>query len=133
MGVRFFVDNNFGENLVRGLKDLGYTNIEHLKETFKEDEEDVVWLRYVGENQLALITRDKNIRKNPKEKAALRKYKVVAFYLSGSERSIRDISKQLINAWNKMEDKAKVQFKKEVAGAFRVKPKGGSIEDIPLT
>lgn len=34
MTVRFFVDANIGENLVKGLRELGYTNIEHIHETF---------------------------------------------------------------------------------------------------
>jgi hypothetical protein len=33
------------------------------------------WLQYVGDNQLALITKDRNIRKKPNEKALLLKTK----------------------------------------------------------
>jgi rRNA-processing protein FCF1 len=89
MDVKFFVDANFGRNLVTGLRDLGYTNIEYIYETFDEGVIDEVWLEYVGKKGYAVITKDKMIRKNPKEKAALLKYHIVAFYLGGSQHGIK--------------------------------------------
>ena len=133
MDVKFFVDENLGLKLVTGLRDLGYTNIEHVEETFNKGTEDEIWLRYVGENGYILITKDKKIRKNPKEKQALLQYKIVAFYLGGSEMGIKEISKQMINSWQKMEALAIRQKKKGVAGAFIVRPHGGKIDEIPLT
>lgn len=133
MCVKFFVDANFGRSLVTGLCDLGYTNIEYIYDTFNEGVIDEVWLEYVGEKRLVIITKDKMIRKNPKEKAALLKYNIVAFYLGGSQVGIKEISKQLINAWDKMEACAKKQQKKGVAGAFMIRPGGRKIEEIPLT
>jgi hypothetical protein len=130
MDIRFFVDNNFGFPLVRGLRDLGFPNIEHITEHFKEDEIDENWLKYVGENKLALITKDKGIRKNIKEKEALVRYKVVAFYLQGDQMGAQAISKQIVNAWGKMEEKAKVQLKKGTAGAFFVRRGGGGDFDV---
>jgi predicted nuclease of predicted toxin-antitoxin system len=132
MGIRFFVDANLGQNLVIGLQALGYTNIEHIHDTFQEGVIDEEWLEYVGKNGYILITKDKRIRKNPKEKAALLKHKIVAFYLGGSQMGIKETSKQLINAWEKMEACAERQHKKGVAGAFIIRPKGGKIEEIPL-
>jgi len=133
MGVRFFVDANLGHNLVTGLQDLGYTNIEHIHDTFREGIIDEEWLEYVGKKNYILITKDKGIRKNPKEKSALLKHNIVAFYLGGSQMGIKETSKQLINAWEKMEARAERQHKKGVAGAFIVRPRGGKIEEIPLT
>jgi uncharacterized protein with PIN domain len=133
MCVRFFIDNNFGRELARGLRDLGYENVEHLTDHFNEDEKDEVWLKYVGENKLALITKDRKIRANINEKEALRKYKVVAFYLQGDQMGKQDTSLQLMTAWHKMEEKAKVQLKTGVACAFSVNRKGGGkFEVIPL-
>lgn len=132
MGIRFFIDENLGHDLAKGLCLLGY-NVEHLLDNFPEGTRDVDWLGYVGENKLALITKDKGIRRKPNEKALLLKYKVVAFYLGGSEQSGQDIVKQLVNAWDKMEAEAKKQFKKNTAGAFIVRPGGGRIDCIPLT
>ncbi len=133
MCVKFFVDENLSPKLVTGLRVLGFTNIEHTLDTFKPGEIDEVWLEYVGKNRLVLITKDKKIRKNPKEKQALLRYGIVAFYLGGDNLGTRAISKQLINAWEKMEDCAKRQQKKGVAGAFIIRPGGGKIEEIPLT
>ena len=70
---------------------------------------------------------------NRKEKAALLKYGIVAFYLGGDKLSIREMASQLINGWDKMEACAIKQQKKGVAGAFVIRPRGGKIEEIPLT
>jgi hypothetical protein len=132
MCIKYFVDENIGYNLVKGLRDLGFTNVEHVLDTFKPGEIDEVWLEYVGKNNLVLITKDKKIRKNPKEKWLLMQYSIVAFYLGGDNLGTREISIQLIKAWDKMEAKAKSQQKKGVAGAFIIRPGGGKIEEIPL-
>lgn len=133
MGIKFFVDNNLSLKLVTGLRNLGYINIEHLQETYKEDTIDEVWLKYVGENGLILITKDKKIRKNPKEKQALIRHKIIAFYLGGSQVGIRETGKQIINAWDKMELTAKKAKKRGTAAAFIVRPRGGKIDEIPLS
>jgi hypothetical protein len=132
MGIRFFIDENLGQDLARGLGLIGY-DVEHLLDRFKPGTKDEDWLGYVGDNHLALITKDKGIRRKPNEKALLLKHRVVAFYLGGSEQSGRAISRQLLNAWDKMEALAKKQFGKGTAGAFIVRPSGGKIEVIPLT
>jgi hypothetical protein len=131
MGVRFFIDENFGHDLAKGLALIGL-NVEHLLDTFPPGTKDLDWLGYVGENKLALITKDKNIRKKPNEKALLRKHKVVAFFLGGSERSGQEIATQLMIAWPKMEAEAEQQFKKNAAGLFIVRPRGGKVERIPF-
>lgn len=133
MDINFFVDNNLSLKLVTGLRNLGYINIEHLQETFKEDTIDDVWLKYVGEKGLILITKDKKIRKNPKEKQALIRHKIIAYYLGGTQVGIRETSKQIINAWDKMELTAKKAKKRGTAVAFIVRPRGGKIEEMPLT
>ncbi|HLF27837.1 MAG TPA: DUF5615 family PIN-like protein [Anaerolineae bacterium] len=133
MGITFFVDENYGRDLVQSLRGLGCTNVEHLLETFKPGTPDEEWLEYVGKHGFALITKDKNIRKNPKERAALLKHKIVAFYLGGDKMGVRETGKQLINAWDKMEACAKQRKKAGVAGAFIVRPGGGKIVEIPLT
>ena len=133
MDIKFFVDENIGKNLVVGLLALGYSNIEHISDNFEEGTEDIKWLEYIGEKRLVLITKDKGIRKNPKEKAALIKYKIVAFYLGGKQKSTKEISKQLIISWDKMEACAKRQIKKNLAGAFIIRPRGQTIDEIPLT
>ncbi len=133
MDIEFFVDAGLSQKLVEGLRALGYTNIEHIHEQFPVGTLDEEWLEYVGENKLVVITKDKMIRKNPKEKEALIKYGIVAFYLGGDKLSIKEMGKQLINAWDMMEACAIKQRKKGIAGAFIIRPRGNKIEVIPLT
>lgn len=133
MDIIFFVDENLGKQLVDALRLLGHPNIIHLEEMFEKGTPDEIWLNCIGEKGYCLITKDKKIRKNPKEKVALLKHNIVAFYLGGSQMGITDIGKQLVNAWDKMEACAKAQKKKGVSGAFIVNRHGGTIDEIPLT
>lgn len=127
MGVKFFIDAGLGQNLAEALRLFG-KDVEHVHEVFSEGAKDEEWLPYVGKNQMALITKDKNIKKKPNELALLRKYGIVVFYLGGSEKSGHDIGKQLLNAWDNMEIKAEKQLKKGVFGAFLVNPSGRAIK-----
>jgi len=131
MAIVFLVDENLGINLVAGLRSFGHSNVEHVLENFDPGTIDEVWLKYAGEHGYAIITKDKNIRKNPLEKAMLKKYNIVAFYLGGKQAGTTDIGKQLMIAWDKMEACAKRQQKKGIAGAFRINLHG-RIEEIPL-
>lgn len=132
MCIKFIFDEGIGHDFVTGLRLTG-KNAEHVLDNFDEATADEIWLEYAGKNNLALITKDKNIRRNPSEKALLKKYGIVAFYLGGSEKSGQDILKQLVNAWDKMEAKVKQQRKKGNAAAFWVPQRGGKITDIPLS
>ena len=131
MCIRFIFDEGIGHDFARGLQLTG-KNVEHVLDNFEPSTQDEVWLEYDGKNKLVLITKDKNIRKNPSEKALLLKYGIVAFYLGGSEKSGHDIHKQLIVAWKNMEEKARSQQKKGVAAAFIIRSGGGKIDPIPL-
>ncbi len=131
MELRFIFDEGLGHGLATGLR-LAGKNVEHILDNFPRGTPDVEWLKYVGENKLILVTKDKGIRRKPNEKAMLLTFNVIAFYLGGSEKSGQDILKQLVNAWEKMEHEAFKQLKKNVAGAFIVRPHGGKVERIPL-
>lgn len=133
MGIAFFVDAGLGLKLVEGLRALGHENIEHVHEKFPIGTPDEVWLEYVGKNNLALITKDKMIRHNPKERALLIKYAIVAFYLGGDKLSTKEMGKQLINAWDQMEACALRQQKKKTAEAFIIRPRGNKIDILPIT
>ena len=133
MGVKFFVDANLGVDLVIGLRCFGRTNIEHISENFEEGVIDEEWLKYVGEKGYAVITKDKKIRKHPKEKILFLKYNIVVFYLGGSQAGIIEIGKQLINAWDQMEALTKRQQKKGIAGAFIIRLGGRTIKEINQT
>jgi predicted nuclease of predicted toxin-antitoxin system len=132
MAIRFLVDENIGIELVLGLRLLGHENIEHVTEKFGSGALDEEWLEYAGKNKLAIITKDKSIRKNPLEKALIKKYNLVAFYLGGNQTGIAEISKQIIISWKKMETKVRIYQKKSVPAAFRIRLHGGTFDEIPL-
>ena len=77
--MKFFIDNNLSRHLAQGMSSFG-EDVVHLRDHFPEDAEDVSWLKYIGQNRFVLITRDEQIRWKPAEIAALRKYKVGAFF-----------------------------------------------------
>lgn len=131
MGLKFFFDEGLGQNLAKAMRLVG-KDVEHVLDKFPSGTKDEEWLDYIGRNGYVLVTKDKAIRKRPNEKAMLVKHKIVAFYLSGSEKSGHDIWKQLANAWEKMEAKAYQQQKTGRAGAFLVHAAGGKIEPLPL-
>lgn len=131
MCIRFIFDEGIGHDFATGLRLTG-KNVEHVLDTFAPGTKDEVWLEYAGERQLVLITKDKNIRRKPNEKALLLKHGIVAFYLGGSESSGHDMLLQLAKIWPTMEQEAKKQFEKGIAGAFRIPPRGGKIARIPL-
>lgn len=132
MDVKFIFDEGIGKNFVKGLGLIG-KDVEHVLDTFDRGTKDEIWLKYAGENRLAVILKDKGVRRKPNEKALLLKYGIVAFYLGGSERSGHDMFLQLAKAWNKMEQTANKHLKTGVARAFIIRPGGGKIVDIPLT
>ena len=120
--MNFFFDNNLPEKLAQAMRllDIDVT-VEHLKEKFRQDEKDEVWLKYVGEEGLILVTRDQKIRKRPVELLSYRQHKVGAFILTGKKLGKWQGIKQLICAWEEMKILA--------AGArrpfaFQVRPSG---------
>ena len=75
--MRFFVDNNLSVNLAKGMKAFG-EDVEHLQDRFAHDCPDTEWLKFIGENDYFLITRDNAIRYNPAELAAFKQHSVGA-------------------------------------------------------
>ena len=73
----FFFDNNLSIKIVAGLRGFG-EDVTHLTENFPEDTADTVWLQTIGQEGWYLVTRDKNIIRNPSEKRALKENVVAA-------------------------------------------------------
>lgn len=118
--MKFFIDNNLGQNLANGMKAFG-ENVVHLLDHFPEDVKDSEWLEYIGNNGYFLITRDDSIRHNPLEIGAFRKYKVGAFFLGGKNKSRCDIIQQLVRNWPRIKKYAKTERE---PFAYRVPPTG---------
>ena len=126
--MTFFFDNNLSIKLVKGLREFG-EDVQHLKDHFPEETEDSEWLEYVGKNQFTLITRDKRIRWNPAELAALKKFKVGAFFLSSKSLDRCKIIQQLVRHWPRMKEYAR---KTEHPFAFRIPTSGTKFRAIQL-
>ncbi len=120
--MRFFFDNNIPEKLAEAMKLLDIDGeVEHLRQTFQQDAEDEEWLRYVGKEELILITRDKKIRKRPAQRTEYRAHRVGAFILTGKNLGRWREIKQLICAWEDIRNLAQVTLRPY---AFEIPPRG---------
>ncbi len=126
--MKFFFDNNLSEHLAKGLSEFG-EDVMHLKDQFEENEEDVVWLEYLGKNRITLITKDERIRKNPLELQSLVKHKVGVFFLGGKKQGRCKIIQQVVRNWPRIKELA---IKTRPPFAFRVPPSGTKFDRIPL-
>jgi predicted nuclease of predicted toxin-antitoxin system len=99
--MKFFFDNNISENPAQGMKAFG-EQVFHLREKFPPDASDEEWLKYIGENGIVLLTRDKNIRYNPAEVGTLRRYKIKAFFLRGKNLNRCSMIQQIVRNWPKI-------------------------------
>jgi len=126
--VKFFIDNNLSQQLANGMKAFGEP-VEHLKEKFPENTDDLVWLKYVGQQKIFLVTRDDRMRHNQMELQSLKKHKVGAFFLGGKNLNRCRLIQQLVRNWPRMKDYAK---KERRPFAFRVPPTGTKFMRISL-
>ena len=126
--MRFFVDNNLGENLARGMKGFG-EDVVHLKEFFAPDTDDPVWLARIGAEGWFLITRDLRVRKRPGELQAIKQHQVGAFFLGGKNRTRCELIQQIVRNWPRLKDLA---AGKNPPFAYRIPPSGSKIDELPL-
>ena len=101
--MKFFFDTNLSQHMAKGMSAFG-ENVTHLKDHFTEDTEDSVWLEFIGINSFILITRDKNLRKNPLEIQTIRKFKVGAFFLGGKNLTKWHLIQQLVRSWPRIKE-----------------------------
>ena len=69
---------------------------------FTPGTEDLVWLPFVGERGWILITKDKRIRFNELEKAAVLQHRVREFYFSSGNYSGAEMAEILVSALRDM-------------------------------
>lgn len=126
--MKFFVDNNLGPNLARGMAGFG-ESVSHLKDHLDEGVTDEVMLKFVGENSWTLITKDLNIRRRPGELTALCDYKVGAFFLGGKNKVGWEVIQQLVRNWPEIK---KVAAKNRRPFAFLIPPNGRKFQKLML-
>ncbi len=80
-----FIDRCLGSGHVPEVLRAQGINVEKHKDHFRDDEEDSVWLRECGRRGWVVLTKDKNIRHNPLEKAAILESGVAAFVITSKD------------------------------------------------
>ena len=125
--MKFFVDNNIGHQFVDGMRGfteslIGVTKIIHLKEKFNPNVKDVDWLRFAGENNYFVISKDNKMRYKPQEKKELSKNNIGAFIVRGKGSSSFDIIRVLVYKWPDIIEKAN-HTKKPFIFSINVKTK----------
>ena len=126
--MKFFIDNNLSIQMARGMEGFG-EEVMHLQDEFPQGTPDEQWLQYVGDNDLILVTRDREIRRRPAELKALKDHKVGVFFLGGKNRGRCELIQQLVRNWPRMKA---VAAKARKPFAFVVPPSGGKFRDVPL-
>ena len=126
--MRFFVDNNLSLHLARGMRAFG-ENVDHLQDHFPEDCPDTEWLKYIGENEYFLVTRDDAIHRNPAELSAFKEYGVGAFFMGGKNRTRWELVQQLVRNWLRIKECAAAEKRPFV---WRIPPSGTKFVRIPL-
>lgn len=86
--VGFLFDAHLPPGLAEALRVLGEP-VEHVNEIFAPATPDETWIRYAGERNRCIVSRDVNITRRPHELAALRASSVGAFFLLPGKRSPR--------------------------------------------
>jgi len=126
--MTFFFDTNIGDFMVHGLRGFG-EDVSHLTEHFAPDTVDSVWLEFIGKSGMFLITRDKRIRRRPAELAALKRFRVGAFFLIGKEMGKWAQIEQVVHAWPRIKDAA---TRTAVPFAYRVDRYGANVLQVQL-
>lgn len=101
-------DNNLPPKLARAINELeGKHGIEtvHLRDIFPANTEDIVWITELSkENECFVITKDRNIRRNPTELEAWKEsgLKIVFLQKSWMNHDLWEISWRLIKRWKEL-------------------------------
>lgn len=84
--VTFLFDANLPSGLAEALRVLGESAV-HVNDIFAPGTPDETWIQHAGERDWCIISRDVNITRKHHELAALRKFRVGAFFLLPGKRS----------------------------------------------
>lgn len=104
-------DNNLPPKLARALNELeGEHGIEvvHLRDAFPENTDDITWIKELStETECFVITKDRNIRKNPHERKAWEESGLNIVFLQKSwfNHTLWEISWRMVKRWRELCDK----------------------------
>ncbi len=126
--MKFLIDENLSVKIARSLRDIDQ-DVHHITEVLSEGAPDTEVLKFAGDNDFFLITKDNRIRYKPNERAALRKHKVGVFLLGGKNVNFLETYQQLIRNWDKVLECASSTQRPFVR---RIRPKGRAIDDVSI-
>ncbi|MBU2518070.1 MAG: DUF5615 family PIN-like protein [Proteobacteria bacterium] len=127
--MTFFFDNNMSPKMAEGMKAFG-EDIVYLKELFSDGTEDVVWLEYIGDNGIYLITRDDRILRNPAEKKAFVEHNVGGFFVGGQQLTRCDLIRNIVRNWHHIKSFAQKNHKPFAA---KIPRSGSKIKSLNLS
>lgn len=100
--LTFFLDHQIGRFVVADhLRSAGATVEVHL-DHFKGDALDTKWIPQVAQRDWVLITKDKNIRRNPLERAAYESARLRGFVVTGKDMSGKELGELLVRCLDGM-------------------------------
>ena len=94
--LTFFLDHQIGRYIVaQALRDAGARVEVHL-DHFPGNKPDFEWIPVVGKRDWVLITKDRNIRRNPLERAAYEAAKLRGFVIAAGGMGGKELSELLV-------------------------------------
>lgn len=112
--MKIFLDNNLSPYLARALHTLlepEGDQVVHLSDRFTPDTEDRVWIEALAaESDWVVVSADRRIHRNPIEREAWRRSRLIVFFLSPQWRRLRniDIAWRLLRWWPRIEEQARL-------------------------
>lgn len=94
--LTFFLDYQIGRYTVAEALRAAGARVEVHIDHFNQTAPDTEWIPEVGRRGWVLITRDKNIRRNPLERAAYEKAKLRGFVLTGEDMGGKEMADLLV-------------------------------------
>lgn len=109
-GVTFFLDENMPRRLAEALREQLGENATHLYDHFgRAGVLDPEVLRFVGERQWVLVTRDRKIMRRPHERCVIQEMGIGAFFLKDSLHDLCSITRAVIHNWPEMKRHARTR------------------------
>jgi hypothetical protein len=101
--LEYFTDRDLGAEIFPGiLRQAGITIHQH-RDHFPENAPDTVWLPEVAARGWIILSRDRNIRRNPLERDAVMESSAAFFALSGGHAPTAQLARNFVNTLARVE------------------------------
>jgi len=95
--LTFFLDYQIGRYVVADALRRAGARVEVHIDHFAQDAPDLEWIPEIGRRGWVLITKDENIRRNPRERAAYQEAELRGFIVTGGDMSGGDLAELLVS------------------------------------